>query len=183
MEAMAQVHRCMICTLPQRELIESWRLKDGLTLKEIRERMAGEMGIEVSLSLVGKHFNAVRCEVDSAVVDEVRQAATAGATDALSVFPHNVEVAQRVLNALMPDGEIKRPQFTPYVAAMLKEARESALALLRYTPADPAQQMAEAASTWAGIATQAAARLAELEAGRADHGEDDAGEGGNVLDG
>lgn len=150
------VHNCKICILPERAVIESWRVKDGLSLRQIQRRMADELGLEVSLGLVGKHFKYVDADIDEAVKTQVKRMAVDGAEAAMGVFPRNVEIADAIIEHLMPNDEIRHPAVIGYVASMLKERRESALGLLRYTPADPANKAADALATWADVVKSAA---------------------------
>lgn len=147
-------HLCKLCKLPQRAVIEEWRVKQGLSHRQIHKRMKEELGIEVSLGTIAAHFKWVDAQVDEATTQEVRQAAAGGAKAAMQVFPDNVAYADKVLRGLEDaEGKVKRPQFIPYIATMLKERRESALGLLRYTPADPANK---AATSLADIALEVA---------------------------
>jgi len=134
----------MICDLPERTVIEQWRVRDGLSQRAIRQRMADELGITVSVGTVANHFKAVDAGVAEAVESEVLTAAAAQAGAAMQVFPDNIAHADRFLGGLCDlDGKLRRPQFVPYAVSLLKERRESALASLRFTPADPANQAAQ----------------------------------------
>ena len=141
------VHRCKVCQLEQRAIVEEWRAKGGLSYRQIQKRMAEEMGVEVALGTIASHFQWLDAEVGEVAAQEVRLAAAAQAGTAMQVFPGNIAYADRVLKGLEDqDGKLRRPQFIPYVASMLKERRESALSSLRYTPADPANQVAQTLS-------------------------------------
>lgn len=148
-------HLCKLCKLAERTAIEAWRVKEGLSHRQIHKRMAEELGIEVSLGTIAAHFKLIDAEVDEAVVQSVRQAAAGGAGAAMAVFPRNVEIADAIIEQLMPGDKVRHPQHIPYVAKMLQERRESALGLLRYTPADPANKAADALATWADVVRSA----------------------------
>ena len=137
------VHQCKICSLDARAQVEGWRVKGGLSYRQIQKRMADELGASVALGTIASHFKFVDAEVDEAVQQQVRTAAARDADAAMNVFPRNIEIADAVLGRIMPDDQIQRPQFVPYVATMLKERRESALASLRFTPADPESSIAD----------------------------------------
>ena len=147
----AQIHHCMICDLPERTTVEQWRVKEGLSQRAIRQRMIDELGITVSVGTVANHFKYIDAEIDRTIESEVRAGTAAHAKDAMQVFPDNITTTTALLDNLVVEGNVKRPQFIPYAVALLKERRESAQGLLRLTPGDPEGKAAAALNTWADV--------------------------------
>ena len=129
-------HECKICKLEQRELIEEWRFKQGLSYRQIQEKAANDLSVKLSQGLITKHFQFATDDVAQAVNSQIKEFVKTKAVDSMGVAAENITLAENVIGQLMPDGALRNRDAVGDLVMLMRERRQSAELILKYSGAE-----------------------------------------------
>lgn len=131
-----RVHDCKICRSPDRDLIESWRLVDGLSYRALQEKAASQLGMKLALGTITKHFQFVTNDVAQAVDSQIKEFVKTKSVDSMGVALRNIELADKVIGSLLNEqGVLNKTKDTPLLVMLMRERRQSAMLVLKYSGA------------------------------------------------
>ena len=149
-----KTHTCTVCKSPHRQVIEDWRLKNHLGYERIIERAKRELDLKLSLGTLSRHFQYLANEIAEVVEGQMREFVSGNVTAASDVPKHNIELADRIIaqQLLTDEGLLKVGMGNgDLLLDLMKERRQSAEVVLRYTPASPESKVADALATWGDL--------------------------------
>lgn len=129
-------HSCKICTSEYRDQIEGWRFHDRLKYQELQARIQKEFGLKVSLGTLSNHFQFVTDDIAKAVDSQIKNFVQSKAVDSMSIAVENIELARTIINQFLnEEGKLRIPDNVPFIAMLMKERRQSAELILKYSGA------------------------------------------------
>lgn len=129
------IHTCKICTSIHREAIESWRFKEAMAYRPLVERIKKELNMDVSLGTITKHFQFATDDIAQAVNSQIKDFIKLKAVDSMDVAVQNVTLADSVIEQLVEGGKLRRPDMVSELVMLMRERRQSAELMLKYSGA------------------------------------------------